>query len=599
MTASMIPIIGAKSNWVNGIYENETLPPGKEKWCVGCHDDVPSQISGVAAPNIAGNENASSRYGVGWGFYKTGHGLPSSKVYPASGVKGAGRGCLDCHDAQIPHIDGDARTYSADGTYLTWDPSSAGYQNGYRLKNVDAGYSGKFPMHIPRTGHVYPPGFRESQEFALCFSCHDGSRLFNGGDPATGQDAGTNYRNVVSGVWRSLHDLHTDGRNGPLGPETPQYDSDFDGIADSRISCPACHNVHGSPSPAMVRHGELISTPGTTDKVPALDFQYGPEGRYPLLGDSDGGTTRFIAGGSGTVAKNGVCNMCHNDQTTYSRPPVAGTPPTAPSNLTPVNGATSEETAPLLVSSAFADAVPGHTHRSSQWQITATPGDYSTPAYSSGATADLTSHRVLTPLENANRYSWRVRHQSSTGGWSAFSTETLFSTALGAPGVPVKLHPSGVVAAGPFLPGAGTTWATALDSNDGDGSFAYLCCSSPQSFTVSIDDPQGLEGATIQAMTVYVVARYLTGPWPNAVPYAGSVMVGYKTGTATRWGAALSTDTSGNYNVLGSSRFVVDSDGGPLDLADINNLTITVKRNVAGPPQLRVTEIRVEVEYTR
>ncbi|MEW5802887.1 MAG: hypothetical protein AB1847_12380 [bacterium] len=36
-----------------------------------------------------------------------------------------------------------------------------------------------------------------------------------------------------------------------------------DALVDSRISCPACHNVHGSPNPVMIRHGELISTPAT------------------------------------------------------------------------------------------------------------------------------------------------------------------------------------------------------------------------------------------------------------------------------------------------------------------------------------------------
>ena len=35
------PTIGAKNNWDNGVYEvnGKTLKAGKEKWCVGCHDD--------------------------------------------------------------------------------------------------------------------------------------------------------------------------------------------------------------------------------------------------------------------------------------------------------------------------------------------------------------------------------------------------------------------------------------------------------------------------------------------------------------------------------------------------------------------------------
>ena len=200
-------------------------------------------------------------------------------------------------------------------------------------------------------GIFYPPGFREDWEFALCFQCHERDKLFNGGDPTTGEGAETNFRALTDGtpgeggnpeptigLWYSMHDVHTWGANGPLDAETPQYDSDHDGTADSRISCPACHNVHGSPSPAMIRHGELISTPGTTDKVPSFDFHYIPEETYPMLTDSDGGTTRFIDSGPGSVAKNGVCNMCHNDQTTYYRTPT-NAPGTRISNRNPVNGA--------------------------------------------------------------------------------------------------------------------------------------------------------------------------------------------------------------------------------------------------------------------
>jgi hypothetical protein len=40
--------------------------------------------------------------------------------------------------------------------------------------------------------------------------------------------------------------------------------------------CFACHNVHGSPTPVMIRHGELISTPDTELKGRNRAFQ--PEG---------------------------------------------------------------------------------------------------------------------------------------------------------------------------------------------------------------------------------------------------------------------------------------------------------------------------------
>ncbi len=592
-------VIGAKSNWANGVYDNDTLPAAKEKWCVGCHDNAPSQIASVLAPNIAGDENAATPYGFGWGFYKSGHGVPVNEVYPASGVKGAGRGCLDCHDAKMAHIDGNARTYSADGDYLTWDPASAGYQNGYRLKDVAAGYDGQYPLHIPRTGHVYPPGFRESQEFALCYSCHDENNLYNSGDPITGEGATTNFRNNVGGTWISMHDLHTDGRNGPWGPETPQYDSDYDGVADSRISCPACHNVHGSPSPVMLRHGELISTSGTMDKVPSLDFQYTPEGSYAVLADSTGGKTRFINGGSGTPSKNGVCNMCHNDQTVYTRSPVMGTPPDTPVNLTPMDGESLVATTPLLTAGAYYDPDPGDLHQASQWQVSATPGDYSTPVYDSGATSDLTSHQVSVPLHNANAYYWRVRYQNSAGAWSEFSAETSFSTLAGTSGL-VLLNPADMVSnPALFEVSASSSWATAMDSNDGDMSYVYRCCGrSGSTFSVGMDDPVGLAGATITGVTLHVSARYLSSPSPTATPRAGGVSVGYQTGASIQWSGSVTTDTSGEYNTISSQQFTTDSDGGPLDLTDIENLQVSIRRDLGGPPELRVTEIRAEVEYT-
>ena len=595
------PVIGAKSNWADGVYDDASnLTAGNEKWCVGCHDGAPSQIAGVLAPNIAGDESAVTPYGTGWGFYKSGHGVPGNQVYPASGVKGAGRGCLDCHDASTAHIDGDPRTYSADGDYLTWDPASAGYQNGYRLKDVTGGYAGKYPMHIPRTGHVFPPGFRESAEFALCFECHNESNLYNAGDSVTGAGATTNFRNNVSGIWTSMHDLHTDGRNGPWGPTTPQYDSDYDGVADSRISCPACHNVHGSPSPAMLRHGELISTMGTTDKVPSLDFQYTPEGTYPILADSTGGKTRFIGGGPGNPSKNGVCNMCHNDQTQYTRTASIGTPPDTPVNLTPLADETNVSTTPLLTASAYYDPDPGETHQASQWQISATAGDYSAPVYDSGASTDLTSHLLAVPLNGASTYYWHVRYQNSAGAWSDFSPETAFSTLAGSGGSSLVLTPSDMVSnPGVYSVSSGSTWATAMDSDDGDMSYIYLCCTSPgKMFTVSMDDPAGLQGATIDSVTLHVMARYLDGPWPNAVPYAAGVSIGYQTGSATQWSGSMVLDTSGSYNQVSTLTFTTDSDGGPLDLADINNLQVTVKRDTAGSALLRVTRVWAEVVYT-
>ncbi len=283
-------VLGAKHNWKNGIYSGDSLAQGKAKWCATCHDESAANSkpdgSGVNAPNVVGNENASYPYGTGWGYYKTGHGLASGS-YPSTGAPAANLGCEACHDPQAKHIDHIHRTYKA---------SSDNYQSGYRLK---------YYMDIPRTDSGSPVS-----DFELCFQCHPSQKYLDQNNYST------NFRD--DNDQRNSHAYHL----GTGGGYRDRWDSDWDGnYGDSQISCPACHNVHGSPSPVMIRHGELISTEGTQDKVPSLDFEYTPEGTFPKLMDSKGGRTRFIGSGPGSVSKNGICSMCHNDSKEYIRTP--------------------------------------------------------------------------------------------------------------------------------------------------------------------------------------------------------------------------------------------------------------------------------------
>lgn len=93
----------------------------------------------------------------------------------------------------------------------------------------------------------------------------------NNSSEILGQDSSdvshTNFWNDDSDI-KNSHWLHLVGFTGIY------FDSDWDGVHDSRGGGIACHNVHGSPTKAMIRHGELISSYGTTDKVPALNFAY-------------------------------------------------------------------------------------------------------------------------------------------------------------------------------------------------------------------------------------------------------------------------------------------------------------------------------------
>jgi len=236
-TAAGSTSVGAKDNWASKVYQSETeLQPGKERWCAGCHDGNPSTsgaepalIGGVYAPPVAGNEQAGYIYGTGYGFYKTGHGVPSGKTIPSNGSDpGPNCTCDSCHWFGRTHIDGVDRTY-APGT-----PTD--YRNGYRLDTI----SGANPMQIPWTGG----GVLTPDKVALCLSCHESARYTDSGN------TNTNFYTSTGGNLHYLH-LSTDQNN--------RWKSDWRGTNNSRIQCPACHNVHGSKYLAMARDGELVS----------------------------------------------------------------------------------------------------------------------------------------------------------------------------------------------------------------------------------------------------------------------------------------------------------------------------------------------------
>ena len=291
--------VGAKNHWELGVYDGAALKHGLEKWCVGCHDDSPSVINGVTAPNMAGDDTT-------YGYYQTGHGRELGDLQEIS--------CLVCHDASVTHVDGDARTYDAVGL--------DNYQVGYRLKSVD----GQEPMDIPRSSG--PP----ADDFGLCFSCHDSTPFL------TMDNTDTNFRSDVddscevldpAGGLVNKHWYHLQN----IGPFWAWgYDSDFDGTQDSMPSCPACHNVHGprlkdgpdiSNVPAMIRTGELIGRESALN----LDYlinscpDHQTRSATNELSDSTGGAMKFQGPGRGSVAKNGVCLMCHNEYKPYWREP--------------------------------------------------------------------------------------------------------------------------------------------------------------------------------------------------------------------------------------------------------------------------------------
>lgn|GEM_PF-2606727 len=261
--------VGAKDNWASRVYETtSTLSAGKERWCAGCHDgdssvsgQEPSHINGVYAPGIAGNEASSTAYGVGYGYYTTGHGVTTDTVYPWTKKTGsplermgAGLECIECHDTSFGHIDGLARTYDSHSSAGT----PAKYQAGYRLKSI----GGEFPLEVPRTNE-----WNESlaEDFRLCLQsgCHISAPHTDEASVLTNfrQDGGNNY-----------HYYHLE-----IGSSWPIFQSDWDSplTGDSGGTCIVCHNVHGSTQLAMVNDGALVG------REPGIQASYVGDGASP------------------------------------------------------------------------------------------------------------------------------------------------------------------------------------------------------------------------------------------------------------------------------------------------------------------------------
>jgi hypothetical protein len=87
----------AKANWEGGVYEADgTLKVGKEQWCAGCHDDVPSVVNSNSAPDICG-DNAT------YGYYLGAHGNATYGVKHQS-IGSAQGECVHCHNAFVNEV---------------------------------------------------------------------------------------------------------------------------------------------------------------------------------------------------------------------------------------------------------------------------------------------------------------------------------------------------------------------------------------------------------------------------------------------------------------------------------------------------------------
>lgn len=213
------PVIGARTNWQTGVYEADgvILKPGKEKWCAGCHDDLPAVVNSQVAPNKTGDNTT-------YGYYITGHGRDSDYTRmswqdnAAAGNPGANQSCAGCHDLSRKHIN--------PGTQNT--RLKSGYENDQSNSNCNSCHaSGKSAVAAPQFYTNSADYENSAHKDKLCSDCHD---VHGSAGAYTAMTRGSK-QNLCSQCHTS-HQGHALGV--PFGKDGKTYS----------LECVSCHNVH-------------------------------------------------------------------------------------------------------------------------------------------------------------------------------------------------------------------------------------------------------------------------------------------------------------------------------------------------------------------
>jgi len=167
--------------------------------------------------------------------------------------------------------------------------------------------------------------------------------------------------------------------------------------------------------------------------------------------------------------------------------------PEQPGNVSPADAATGQSLTPTLQSSGFVDADSGDTHGSSQWQIAATSGNYTSPVYDSLTdSANLLS--IMVPagqLRFSTGYYWHVRHQDNHGDWSDWSAETSFSTISAPnqiPSQPANQSPVNGAAGQSLTPTLQSSAFSDPDSGDTHGASQWQIAATSGNYTSPVYD---------------------------------------------------------------------------------------------------------------
>ncbi|MEW5800801.1 MAG: cytochrome c3 family protein [bacterium] len=312
---------GAKDSWRFGVYEEVIdnngrsdwqLRPYKEAWCLNCHDDQPSRIQNpeldeqqwVQAPNILGDPDGN------YGFEKSGHGLATSDNYTQSGRTGAGLNCPDCHSPMSRHIVNSQRERKVN--YKNWQDNKYRLKLDLKLPRRGVEYQNSdfelcFSCHEEASIIGLPPGYTDYTDNHNPYvnlnmdtypMTHYSNANVQGLYPIKkmGQSIQIDFSRIFPTSSYNLHWNHLSLPDAVIDPnaiirpqsqnssssgnqrtqtclsnrchgrgnvvkegDTDFWDSDRDGKLDSRPSCTACHNPHGSGYVSMTRDDLAIT----------------------------------------------------------------------------------------------------------------------------------------------------------------------------------------------------------------------------------------------------------------------------------------------------------------------------------------------------
>ncbi len=235
------------------------------------------------------------------------------------------------------------------------------------------------------------------------------------------------------------------------GPDTRWISSDTDSLNDTDWHHIAVTFTSNTANGLKIYIDGSLQQSGSTVDVGGLE----PGDTNPLvIGAANGGGGQPLAGimdemrvSTSERSSDWILTQYNNQNspsTFYTVGPLddQNVGPNAPTNSSPTDLSTNNSLIPTLSSSAFSDPDSGDTHLASQWQITTSSGNYSSPIYDSGTdNSNLTSIAIpVNTLEASTTYYWHVRYQDNNTNWSSYSTETSFTTSL-FPNRPTNVSP--------------------------------------------------------------------------------------------------------------------------------------------------------------